>query len=73
MPLSELRTGVEVEAGAAVSIYIVRPSEAALTLPAASVAFAERVCEPVDIEEVFMLQLPPMAVVLPRTVVPSVS
>src|SRR5204862_241673 len=51
-----------------------RLEPAVLVLPAASVALAVNVCEPEPRAEEVMLQLPlPSAVVVPRTVVPSVS
>ena len=60
--------------GAVRSIVTATLLEAALTLPAASVALAVSVCAPsLNVDDV-MLQLPePFAVAVPSTVVPSVS
>src|SRR5579859_3036145 len=59
--------------GAAVSIVTAKPEEATETLPAVSVALAVTVWEPDDSVEDVIDQLPPVAVAVPSTVVPSVS
>ncbi len=59
--------------GAVVSIVSVNPEEALLILPAVSVALAVIVCEPALRLELVIDQLPSAAVVVPNTVVPSVS
>src|SRR5205085_1243572 len=67
-------SGVEGAVGAAVSIVTDRLAEAALVLPAASVALAVIVWLPEDSVEVVMLQLPlPSTVPLPTWVTPSNS
>ena len=74
-PTVRLLSATTMEAGAMklVSTVSARPTEAALILPAASAALAVSVCAPsLKIDEV-MLQLPPVAVAVPSTVVPSVS
>ena len=59
-------------AGAA--MWTVSPADALLTLPAASVALAVRVCAPGNRALLVMDQLPlPLAVAVPSNVEPSVS
>src|SRR5207248_951358 len=68
------RSGADGAVGAAVSMVTDSPVEAALMLPAASVALAVIVWLPEDSVEVAMLQLPlPSAVPLPIWVAPSNS
>ena len=77
LPLSEPASsaGRDGAVGAAVSIVICKEDEAALVLPAASVALAVRLCAPafrfwVDV----MLQTPfASAAAVPRSIVPPVS
>lgn len=59
--------------GATASTVVVKPAEALLTFPAASVTLAVMVWLPLLKADDVMLQLPPVAVAVPRTVVPSVS
>ena len=59
--------------GALVSMMMFSPVEAEETLPAASVALAVSVCEPAAKAEDVIDQLPPVAVLVPNTVVPSES
>ena len=59
--------------GAAVSTVTTSVEDATLTLPAASVAFAVRLWAPSASDELVMLHTPPVAVVVPSTVTPSVS
>src|SRR3569623_1472257 len=59
--------------GAAVSIDTDRPDDADDVLPAASVALAVTVWLPADSADDVIDQLPPVAVPVPSTVVPSVS
>ncbi|MNV81507.1 hypothetical protein D3C71_1751750 [compost metagenome] len=67
-------TVAEAKAGAVGSMVTDRLSEAALELPAASEALVVRVWLPDAMAMLVMDQLPaPSAVVLPSTVVPSVS
>jgi hypothetical protein len=76
LPLSEaeLRLGVEGAAGAVVSITTVEMLEAALTLPAVSLALTLRLWLPSASTELVIVQLPPpLAVVVPSSVVPLVS
>ncbi len=76
LPASEplVKSGAPGVEGAVASIVTVRPADAALVLPAASVTLVVNVCVPlVNVLDV-MLQLPePSAVVVPSNVVPSVS
>ena len=66
------RSGVPGTAGAAVSTVMFSVPEAALTLPAASVAVAEIACAPSARTPEVKLQLPaPSAVVVPSRVAPS--
>lgn len=59
--------------GAVVSMVMLKLLDALLTLPAASVALAVIVCgSALNIVDI-MDQLPPVAIALPKTVVPSVS
>ena len=58
--------------GATASMVMAKPADALLTLPAASVTLAVIVWLPLLKVEDVMLQLPPVAVVVPSTV-PSVS
>src|SRR5690606_28485508 len=60
-------------AGAVTSIVRVRADEAGPTFPAASVALAVRLWLPSLSVLLVMLHMPPVAVVVPSTVVPSVS
>src|SRR5690606_12000244 len=60
-------------AGAVTSIVITNAADAGPTLPAASLAFAVKVWVPAPSVPLVMLQLPPVATAVPRTVVPSVS
>lgn len=48
-------------------------AEAALTLPAGSVALTVRLCPPSDRLPVVMVTVVPLAVAVPRTVIPSLS
>ena len=59
--------------GAVMSMVRLTAVEALLTLPAASVALAVRLCVVSESVELVMLQLPPLAVAVPSDVVPSVS
>ena len=59
--------------GATASMVMAKPEDALLTLPAASVTLAVMVWLPLLKVDDVMLQLPPVAVVVPSTVVPSVS
>ena len=68
------RSGALGAEGAVVSIVTVRAVDAAPVLPAASVTLALSVCAPSVSALDVMLQLPePSAVVVPSSVVPSVS
>ena len=60
-------------AGAWVSSITVKPLEATLWLPAASVALAVSVWLPSPSAEVVIVNEPPVATPVPSTVVPSVS
>jgi len=76
VPLSSalLKSGVPGALGAVVSIVISKLLEALLTLPAVSVTLAVSVCAPSLKVVLVILQLPlPSAVVVPSTVLPSVS
>ena len=76
VPASEplAKSGAPGAEGAVVSIVTVRPADAALVLPAASVTFVVKVCAPLVRVLDVMLQLPePSAVAVPSRVVPSVS
>ncbi|KQY16639.1 hypothetical protein ASD28_22055 [Massilia sp. Root133] len=57
--------------GAVRSTVNVRPPEAPLALPAASVTIVDTVCWPAPSVELVMLQVPPVATVLPSSVLPS--
>ena len=59
--------------GAVVSTTTDKAAEAVPTFPAASVALAVRVWLPLLSVDEVMLQLPPVAVPVPSTVVPSLS
>ena len=59
--------------GAVVSMVTGKPADAALTLPAVSVALAVTVRVPCDRGLVVIDQAPPVAMPVPSTVVPSVS
>src|SRR5690606_8539365 len=59
--------------GAEASIVTARLADAGDTLPAASVALAVMVCAPVARLDEVIDQMPPEAVAVPSTVVPSVS
>jgi hypothetical protein len=73
-PVSEENAIVAtVVVGAVVSTATLRPVEPALALPAVSVALAVSVCAPSPSALVVIDQLPPVAVAVPSTVVPSVS
>ena len=71
--VSRLSATAMAAVGALVSMVRLSPAEAKDTLPAASAALAVRVCEPADRVEDVIDQLPPVAVPVPSTVVPSVS
>ena len=76
LPVSELLTksGAKGADGAVESMVAVRPAEALLVLPAASVTLVVRVCVPsIKVLEVIVQFPAPSAVVVPSTVVPSVS
>ena len=59
--------------GAVVSMVTGKPADAALTLPAISVAVTLMLCVPSAKVVLVMAQLPPVAMAVPSTVVPSVS
>ena len=71
--VSKLSATTMVAVGALVSMVMLSPVEAVDTLLAASAALAVRVCEPADRVDDVIDQLPPVAVPVPSTVVPSVS
>jgi hypothetical protein len=75
VPLSEMadKSGTLGVLGAVESITIAIPAEAPLVLPAVSVALLVSVWEPSDRALVVTLQMPPVAMAVPNTVVPSVS
>ncbi len=76
LPASEplAKSGAPGADGAVVSIVTVKPADAALVLPAASVTLVVKVCAPLVRVLDVMLQLPePSAVAVPNTVVPLVS
>ena len=71
-PVSEAKPVMTGAAGAAVSTVTTRAGEAALTLPAASVAVALKLCAPSARAAVAKLQAPaPFAVTVPSDVAPS--
>ena len=75
-PLSDAAasTGAAGTAGALVSTVIARPPDAALALPAVSVALAVSVCAPSASGELTIVHWPlASAVALPRSVAPSLS
>jgi len=64
----------DARAGAVLSMVIVKPALAGLTLPATSTALAVTVWAPPDSMALVIDHVPaPLAVALPSTVVPSVS
>ena len=70
--LAASRSGVAGAAGAAVSMTTTVAAEAALTLPAASVAVAVMLCEPSASVPAVKVQVPaPFAVVVPSRTAPS--
>src|SRR3569833_951355 len=71
--MTTVGTETDVTVGATSTTVIARPDEAEDILPAASVAFAVIVRPPADNADDVIDQLPPVAVALPSTVVPSVS
>ena len=70
---STLGTGDNITCGSVVLIVTARPPDAPLVLPPASVAFAVMVWSPSLKAELVIDQLPPVAVALPKEVVPLVS
>jgi hypothetical protein len=75
VPVSEpaVISGAAGADGADISIVMLSSADAVLMLPAASVAFTVTVWTPAVSADAVMFQLPPPAVAVPSTVVPSVS